>query len=65
VTKDEDHTLYAKWTANEYTVTFNPGEGGTVSPTSKLVTFDANYGELPTPEKEGYTFDGWYTATTA
>lgn len=57
--------LYAKWTANEYTVTFNPGEGATVDPASKSVTFDSTYGELPTPTKEGHTFAGWYTDATA
>ena len=53
-------TLYAQWTANTYTVTFDPN-GGTVSQTSKTVTFDETYGTLPTPTKAGYTFDGWYT----
>lgn len=53
-------TLYAKWTADQYTITFNPGDG-TVSPDSKMVTYDAAYGELPTPERTGYTFGGWWT----
>ena len=56
-----DHTLYANWTANKYTVTFNPNaDDATVDPTSKLVTYDALYGELPTPTRTGYTFNGWY-----
>ena len=54
-----DHTLYANWTANTYTVTFNP-KGGEVNPREKNVTFDAAYGELPTPTRTGYTFNGWY-----
>ncbi len=52
-------TLYAHWTANEYTITFNPGDKGTVSPTSKKVTYDQKYGTLPIPVREGYVFDGW------
>ena len=53
-----NQTIIAKWTANEYTVTFNPN-GGTVSPTSKTVTYDSTYGELPEPSKIGYTFNDW------
>ena len=52
--------LYAYWTANEYTVTFD-AQGGTVEPASKSVTYDVAYGELPTPTKTGHTFLGWFT----
>ena len=45
----------------KYTVTFD-ANGGTVSTASKEVTASAAYGELPTPEREGYTFSGWFTA---
>ena len=51
--------LYMIFTANKYTVTFNPN-GGTVSPTTKEVTYNSTYGELPTPTKTGYYFQGWY-----
>ena len=43
-----------------YTVTFN-ASGGNVSPTSKSVTGGATYGDLPTPTRDAYRFDGWYT----
>lgn len=57
-------TLYAIWQQNKtYTVTFNPN-GGTVSPTSKTVTNGSTYGDLPTPTKSNYRFDGWYTASS-
>ena len=56
-------TLYAKWTANKYTVKFN-ANGGKVSTTSKKVTYKAKIGTLPTPKRTGYTFKGWYTAKT-
>ena len=67
-TQNETITLYAKWTPNEYTVTFN-ANGGTTSTASKKVTYDSTYGTLPTPSaysKTGYivTFNGWYTAKT-
>ena len=58
-------TLYAHWTPkNEnYTVTFD-ANGGIVTPTSKTVTYASTYGTLPTPTRTGYTFTGWYTATS-
>lgn len=56
-------TFYAKWTANTYTVTFDANEG-TVTPGSKSVTYDGNYGELPTPKLSGYKFLGWFTDLT-
>lgn len=56
--------LYAKWTANEYTVTFkvNGGNELEADKQTKKLTFDKTYGELPTPEKTGYGFRGWFTA---
>ncbi|MCI8641849.1 MAG: InlB B-repeat-containing protein, partial [Clostridia bacterium] len=57
---EEDMILYAHWTAEKYTVTFNPGENATVNPTSKEVTYGEEYGELPVPTKTGGTFLGWY-----
>ncbi|MCR4615071.1 MAG: InlB B-repeat-containing protein [Clostridiales bacterium] len=45
------------------TVTFNPN-GGKVSPTSKSVLPGGTYGDLPTPTREGYTFQGWYDGNT-
>ena len=59
VNNSEDHTLYARWTAGEYTVSFNSNGGSAVSPIG--VTYGKKYGNLPLPTKPGYTFDGWYT----
>ena len=50
--------LWAKWSSTQITVTFNPNGGG-VSPLTKVVKKDGTYGELPTPTKAGYTFNGW------
>ena len=66
VTTARDHTLYAKWTANTYTVTLD-ANGGTVTPATLSVVFDGKYGDgyndsLPTAKRDGYTFTGWYTA---
>ena len=55
-------TIKAKWTANQYTVTFD-SDGGSACE-SKTVTYDRPYGTLPKPTKEGYTFTGWYDNNT-
>lgn len=55
--------LYAIWKPNTYTVTFS-GNGGNLTTSSKTVTYDNTYGTLPTPTRTGYTFKGWYTATS-
>ena len=55
-------TVYAKWTANDYYVSFFTEHGD--PPTSQNVKYNgtATYpGELTA---EGYTFDGWYTDDT-
>jgi uncharacterized repeat protein (TIGR02543 family) len=63
VETDQDHTLYAQWTANSYDVSFD-AQGGTPSPDSISVTYDEEYGTLPVVTKTGYTFQGWFTAKT-
>jgi uncharacterized repeat protein (TIGR02543 family) len=52
--------VYARWTVNQYTVTFNAGEGS-VSPESRTVNYNTPLGSLSEPTKTGYTFGGWYT----
>ena len=55
--------LRAKWTPRSFTVTFN-ANGGSVSTSSRSVTYDSTYGDLPAPTRTGYSFDGWYTAAS-
>lgn len=50
-------------TPASYLVTFDPN-GGRVSPASTAVTIGKTYGTLPTPNRTGYRFDGWYTDQT-
>ena len=56
-------TFYAKWTANQYTITWN-ANGGSVTPASSTYTYDGTPVELPTPTRTGYTFNGWFTASS-
>ena len=56
-----DKAYTANWQANTYTVTFD-ANGGTASTTSKDVTFDTNL-TMPTPERTGYTFAGWFVGS--
>ena len=55
---DNDLSYTMFWTANEYTVDLN--SDGTVIGSIK-VTYDQTYGALPTPERSGYDFGGWFT----
>ncbi|WP_301538548.1 InlB B-repeat-containing protein [Bifidobacterium panos] len=55
----EDVTLYAKWTANEYGITYDPNDGTLPEDAPKTHTYGQET-KLPTPTKDGYTFDGWY-----
>jgi uncharacterized repeat protein (TIGR02543 family) len=53
-----DLILYAKWSINQYTITFNTGGGNLVNPMTQ--DFETAIDHIATPEKEGYTFIGWY-----
>ena len=58
-------TLYAKWTFNEYQITYDLGGGALsqdVSNPSKY-TFGTGVTSFASPSKVGYTFDGWYNAS--
>lgn len=61
-------TLYAAWQVNQYTVHFdsNQGSGSTIPTTAGdiQVTYDSTYGSLPEVTREGYTFNGWFTAAS-
>ena len=52
-------TYFAHWT-KIHTITFNPN-GGTVENGTKAVIDGEELGTLPTPTREGYRFDGWFT----
>lgn len=55
-----DTTLYAKWTANEYTVTLDK-QGGSGGPDSVTATYNSELPTVTTPTRTGYTFGGYFT----
>lgn len=61
VSRETDHTVNARWLGNLYTVTFIPVSGGAAL-SQKTVQFGSTYGDLPTPERTGYDFSGWWLA---
>ena len=60
VATKEAHTLYARWSEAKFNITLDPN-GGTLANTTYEVTYNSPYGELPTPNRAGYDFDGWFT----
>ena len=57
-----DTTVYAKWTANDYYVSFVTEHGA--PPTSQNVKYNGTADDPGKLSAEGYTFDGWYTDDT-
>lgn len=55
-------SLLARFTAGQYTVSFDSDGGSTCS--SIKVSYLGTYGSLPTPTKNGYVFAGWKYGTT-
>lgn len=53
-----DVTLYAQWTINSYTVSFNSNGGSSVN--SQSVTYESTASQPSDPTRTGYTFAGWY-----
>lgn len=57
----EDTTITAQWSPKTYTLYYDVNGGNPVSPASKSIVYTKEYGDLPTPTRTGYTFEGWYT----
>ena len=55
----DDLILYAQWTKNAYTVTFDvQGKGTALQPV--MVPYNTTVSEPTAPTADGYTFGGWY-----
>lgn len=57
-----DTKVYAKWTANDYEVSFITEHGN--APTSQNVKYNGTANDPGKLSAEGYTFIGWYTDHT-
>lgn len=54
-----DFTLYAKWNANSYTVSFNAVN--VANPSDITVAYGSKYGTLPVLKHDTLRFVGWFT----
>ncbi len=54
----QNTTIYAGWTTDSYTVTFDTNDGSVVNPQN--ITYQEPATEPEDPEKTGYTFQYWY-----
>ena len=64
-TNNASVTLYAVWTPNTYTISFN-ANGGSGAPASQTKTYGVTLTLSSTkPTRTGYTFLGWSTSSTA
>lgn len=63
-TRNSAATLYANWTANTYTVSYN-ANGGTGAPSSQTKTYGVALTlSSTTPTRTNYNFLGWATSAT-
>ncbi len=58
----EDHTLYARWKPSRYNVCLISYDD--VIADVITLSYNEKYGDLPTPNRIGYSFVGWYTEQT-
>lgn len=59
-----DTTIYARWEAKKYTVTFNRNcmdSSCRLEFSEREYTYDSEFGVFPTVTRTGYTFKGWCT----
>jgi uncharacterized repeat protein (TIGR02543 family) len=57
-----DVTLFAKWTADSHTVTFDSQGGNAIS--SQIFYTDGSLSLPASPIRSGYTFKGWFVSTS-
>ena len=59
-----DLTLYAKWSQNTYTITYNLDDGTNNANNPSSYNVNSETITLADPTKTGYTFDGWFAEST-
>jgi uncharacterized repeat protein (TIGR02543 family) len=52
-------TVYAKWTINQYTITFDTNGGTSINPITQ--DFNTSLTAPSNPTRTGYTFAGWFS----
>ena len=62
ITIEANTTLYAQWAKPTFTVTLDP-QGGTDGTTSVEATYGEEMPEATMPQREGFTFGGYFTET--
>jgi uncharacterized repeat protein (TIGR02543 family) len=62
-TVSETQTLFAQWTVNRYTVTFDSQSDTVPNPNPMPAPFDSVI-TLPSLTREGFVFAGWFSAAT-
>jgi uncharacterized repeat protein (TIGR02543 family) len=61
--QSSDFTLFARWSANTLTISYDSQGGSGISPGS--TTTGSSIASSPgTPTRSGYTFNGWFVAST-
>ena len=67
ISSETDITATAEWVENYFTAIFDAngglivGDGLNSATYNRTIGYNMPFGELPTAEKTGYTFDGWFT----
>lgn len=59
--KNKTITLYAQWTKKSYTISYVLNGGVMLEENPTTYYADTKTFQLKAPEREGYTFKGWYT----
>jgi len=57
---NENKVYYAKWSVISYSITYNLNSGTQASGAKTSYTIETATFSLPTPTRDGYTFNGWY-----
>ena len=63
VTDGKSMKLYAHWSEAIYVLTFNANGGDSVPAIRFAATEGVPADKMPVPVRDGYTFNGWFTAT--